>query len=177
MPSSIPVLETGRLILRGHRVDDFAALAAMWADENVTRYTTGKPATEEESWTRLLRYAGHWTLLGYGFWAVEEEASGKYAGEIGFMDAHRNIQPSLAGIPEIGWILAPAFQGKGYATEAARAVLAWGDAKFESSRTGCIIHPENAASLRVAEKIGYKGPVSTTYKDMPVVLLFRQPNN
>src|SRR5215469_5051241 len=165
MAISIPVLETERLVLRAHSVKDFAALADMWADERVTRYTIGKPATKEESWSRLLRDAGHWTVLGFGFWAVEEKASGKYAGEVGFLDLRRNIQPSLAGMPEIGWILVPDFHGKGYATEAARAALAWGDGNLKCSRTSCIVNSENTASLRVAEKVGYGGPVSTTYKD------------
>jgi RimJ/RimL family protein N-acetyltransferase len=173
MAISIPVVQTERLILRAHRVTDFAEFAAMWANEHVTRYTIGKPATHEESWSRLLRDAGHWAVLGFGFWAVEEKASGKYAGEVGFLDLRRNIQPSLADMPEIGWILAPEFHGKGYATEAARAALVWGDENLKCSRTSCIVQPENTASLRVAKKVGYGAPVSTTYKDQAVVILFR----
>jgi len=52
---SVPPLETARLRLRGHRVEDFAACAAMWADPVVTRYIGGRPFTAEEVWTRLLR--------------------------------------------------------------------------------------------------------------------------
>jgi RimJ/RimL family protein N-acetyltransferase len=63
----VPVIETQRLILRGHRLEDFDALAAMWADPHVARFIGGKPATQEESWARLLRYAGHWRLLGFGY--------------------------------------------------------------------------------------------------------------
>ena len=54
----VPVLETERLRLRGHRLDDFAAYAAMWADPAVTQHIGGKPIPEEESWTRFLRQAG-----------------------------------------------------------------------------------------------------------------------
>jgi RimJ/RimL family protein N-acetyltransferase len=78
----VPILETERLRLRGHRLDDFVQCAAMWADRNVTRHIGGKPLTEEESWTRLLRYVGHWALLGFGYWVAEEKASGNFVGEI-----------------------------------------------------------------------------------------------
>src|SRR6516164_9863847 len=96
----VPVIETERLKLRGHRVDDFARSAAMWADPEVYRYIGGKPHTEEEAWTKLLRYVGHWALLGFGYWVVEEKASGNFAGEIGFADYKRDLRPSLEGVPE-----------------------------------------------------------------------------
>src|SRR5260370_22486182 len=104
--AEVPVLETERLRLRGHRLDDFAQCAAMWADPIVTRYIGGKPLTEEESWARLLRYAGHWLLLGFGYWLAEEKATGHYVGEIGFAEVKRDIDPSLRAAPESPWGLA-----------------------------------------------------------------------
>ncbi len=169
----VPVLETERLTLRGHRLDDFPASAAMWADPVVTRHFGGKPLSNEESWTKFLRYFGHWALLGYGYWVVEENATGNFAGEVGFADYKRDIQPPL-NAPEIGWVLASQFHGKGYATEAVRAAVAWGDRDFKS-RTTCIIHPENLASIRVAEKCGYREFRRTTYKDHPAIALARAP--
>jgi RimJ/RimL family protein N-acetyltransferase len=145
----------------------------MWADPAVTRHIGGRPFTEEESWTRLLRYVGHWDLLGFGYWVVEEKAMGGFAGEIGFADYKRNLEPSLAGVPEIGWVLAPQAQGRGYATEAARAVIAWGDAHLGSSRTACIVHPDNLPSIRVAEKCGYQESLRTTYRGQPTTLFLR----
>src|SRR5271163_2081126 len=142
-PAEVPILETARLKLRGHRLDDFTHCAAMWADPQVTQYIGGKPLTEEEAWTKFLRYAGHWSLLGFGYWVAEEKATGNFAGELGFADYKRDLEPSLKGVPEIGWVLASHAQGKGYATEAARAAIAWGDAYFPSTRTACIIDPEN----------------------------------
>src|ERR1700728_3292085 len=103
----VPVLETERLRLRGHRLDDFTACAAMWADPVVTRHIGGKPFSEEESWSRLLRYAGHWALLGFGYWVVEEKATGNFAGEIGFANYKRNLEPKLEDMPEIGWVFTP----------------------------------------------------------------------
>jgi RimJ/RimL family protein N-acetyltransferase len=169
----VPVIETARLKLRGHRLDDFTPCAAMWADPAVTRHIGGKPFTEEESWTRLLRYVGHWAVLGFGYWVVEEKATGSFAGEIGFADYKRKLEPSLKDVPEIGWVLANEAQGRGYATEAARAVIAWGDAHFGSSRTACIIHPENLPSIRVAEKCGYRESARTTYHGQPTTVFIR----
>ena len=169
----VPVIETARLKLRRHRVDDFSDCAAMWADAGVTRYIGGKPFTGEEVWARLLRYVGHWTLLGYGFWAIEEKATGAFAGELGFADCKRDIEPSLGDAPELGWALAPGVHGKGYATEAVRAALAWGEARWASARTVCLIHPENARSIRVAEKCGFREFQRTTYKGQPTILFDR----
>lgn len=183
-PVQVPVLETERLKLRGHRREDFIACAAMWADPIVTRHIGGKPFSEEESWTKFLRYAGHWALLGFGYWAVEEKATGMFAGEIGFADYKRNIDPPFdipavsapvpRDTPEIGWVLATQFHGKGYATEAVRAAIAWGDEHFVHSQTTCIIHPENLSSIRVAEKCGYRESQLTNYKGHPTMMFVRQ---
>ena len=155
MRNQVPVLETERLRLRGHRLDDYASCAAMWADPVVTRHF-GQPLSGEESWNRLLRYVGHWALLGFGYWVVEEKATSAFIGEVGFADWKRNIEPSLGEMPEIGWVLASPSHGKGYATEAVRAAIAWGEGHFGESRTACIIDPGNLPSIRVAEKCGYR---------------------
>lgn len=175
MAVEVPVINTERLILRGHRLDDFDACAALWADPRVARYIGGRPFTGEEAWARLLRYAGHWALLGFGFWAVAEKASGSFIGELGFADFKREITPSLDGMPEVGWALSPSAQGRGYATEALRAVVAWGDGHFGGSqRTVCLIHPENLASIRVATKCGYQEFQRTTYHGEPTILFALQ---
>ena len=73
---SIPVLETPRLRLRAHRADDLAGCAAMWADPSVTRHISGRVFSAAETWGKILLHAGHWTLMGFGYWVVEEKASG-----------------------------------------------------------------------------------------------------
>lgn len=168
-----PMVETERLRMRGHRAEDLAHCAAMWADPVVVRHTVGKPLSEEESWRRLLSYVGHWAVQGYGYWVVEEKGTGKFVGEVGFADYRREIKPSLKGIPEIGWVLASEFHGKGYATEAVRAAVAWGDSQFSSGRTACIIQPGNVASIRVAEKCGYRELQRTPYKGHEVLMFVR----
>jgi RimJ/RimL family protein N-acetyltransferase len=154
-PVSVPLLETPRLRLRGHGVEDYEALAAMWSDPAVVRFIGGKPFSAHETWMRLLRYPGLWALLGYGYWAIEEKASDLLIGNIGFADYKREIQPSLQGVPEVGWALASGAHGKGYATEALAAVLAWGDEHLGAQRVVCIIDAANVVSIRVAIKAGF----------------------
>jgi len=151
----IPRLESDRLILRPHRLDDFEASAAMRQDEAVVRYISGTPMSREDSWTRLLRYAGHWALLGFGYWVIEAKADGRFVGEAGFADYQRDIDPPLAGRPEAGWTLRSAEFGQGFATEAVLAIHAWADTRPGFGATVAIFHPDNAASIRVAEKAGY----------------------
>ncbi len=168
-----PVLETGRLRLRAHGLSDFPAIAELWGDPIVVRFIGGKPFTMAECWTRLLRYRGHWELLGYGYWAVEERSSGRFAGEVGFLNNKRDMNPPLGDAPEAGWVLAPWTHGKGYATEAMRAAQDWLDTTGRFPRAVCMIAPQNDPSLGVAARLGYREYGRTTFRDDPVVLLER----
>ena len=170
--AEIPVLETERLILRGHRADDFEGLHAVWCEPDVYRHISGKPSTRETSWSRLLRYCGHWPLTGFGFWAVTDKASGHYIGEAGVADFRRDIEPSLSDTPEMGWVLSPAWHHLGLASEALQAVTAWCDAHLGRA-TCCIIAPDNAASIRLAEKIGFRAAHRATYMGDQVTIYMR----
>ncbi|MEW6634092.1 MAG: GNAT family N-acetyltransferase [Pseudomonadota bacterium] len=172
--AGVPVLETARTVLRPHRLGDFETYAAMWAEPAVTRFIGGKPRTREESWMRFLRHAGLWSLLGYGFWAIADKATGRFIGEAGFHDLKRDIQPPLEGVPEAGWALASVAQGKGLASEVVGRIVSWGDEAFGQARTVCIIDPENGASLKVAKRNGYREILRTTYHDNQTILLERQ---
>ena len=156
MTTAAPRIETERLVLRAHRVEDFAASFAMWSDPIVTRFIGGKPSTEQQAWMRILTYAGLWKMLGYGYWAVEEKATGEFAGEAGLADFHRAIEPRMRDAPESGWAFQRRAHGQGYATEAVRAILAWSDANLAARRTVSLIGVENRASIHVAEKCGYR---------------------
>ena len=169
---TVPLLETERLRLRGHRLEDFDELAAMWGSQTVNRHI-GAGQSRQDAWDRMLRYAGHWALLDFGYWAVEEKASGRYVGDVGLADFKRAIEPSIEGQPECGWVLAPWCHGRGYATEAARKALSWGEEHLPDQRAVCLIAPENEASLRVAEKCGFKAVATTTLKGSPTILFRR----
>lgn len=170
----IPSVETERLVLRGFVREDFPAFAQFWSDARVTGPIGIAPLTEEEAWGRFCRYLGHWSLLGFGTWAVVEKASEAVVGETGLFDFRRDLGAAYAGDPEQGWALAPEAHGKGYATEAAREALAWGGRHFERFNPFCIVSPDNAASLRVAEKLGYREAARTLFKGAAAIL-FRLP--
>jgi RimJ/RimL family protein N-acetyltransferase len=171
-----PTIETPRLRLRAHALDDYEASAAMWGNAIVTRHIGGRPSTKPQSWGRMLNYAGLWSMLGYGYWAVEERATGVLVGEVGFADFKRDIAESMRGAPEVGWVFVLSAHGKGYATEAVRAANAWGDANLASVRTVCMIAPENTASIRVAEKCGFVPFERSTYHDRAAVFFERTRN-
>ena len=173
--TTAPTLETARLRLRAHRPDDFAACRAIWSDPEVVRHIGGKPSTGEEAWRRLLTYAGLWSLLGFGYWAIEERASGQYIGDVGYAEFQRDIDPSLRGMLECGWVLARAAHGKGYASEAVSAIEAWRLANLPGCRAACIIAPGNVASIRVAEKAGLRLWCESTYHDQPTLIFTHAP--
>ena len=148
-------LKTPRLILKPHGVDDFDDSFALWSDPDIVRHITGQPQSREAVWQRLLRYAGLWSLLGYGYWAVFERDGGRFVGEVGLADFHRDIDWG-ENAPECGWVISPRVQGRGYATEAVAAAFDWRDRALPGKRTVCLISPTNGASLRIAAKAGFR---------------------
>lgn len=169
----IPTLETERLLLRAHRLDDLEDCVALWSDPRVTRYISETPLTPEDAWSRLLRYAGYWSVLGFGYWVVEEKGTGKFLGEAGFADLRRAIEPPLGDTPEAGWVFASAAHGFGFASEAVRAIHTWGQSHFSTPGSACLIHPENAPSLRLATKLGYCETRRSEYRGRPAIILHR----
>lgn len=152
MNIDIPEIVSARLVLRRHVEGDLDASAAMWGDAEVVRHIGGRAFTREEVWHRVLRYLGHWSLRPFGYWAIHERTGDRFVGEIGLADWKRgNVD---LGSPEAGWALTPAAQGRGYATEAIGAMLAWADA-LPIEKTCCIIQSGNIASIRLAERFGY----------------------
>jgi len=144
------ILETDRLKLRMFREDDFEAYAKLTADPEVMRFIGGKTFDRLEAWRGMAFMVGHWHLLGYGHWAVEEKSTGNLMGRIGFLNP--------AGWPgfELGWTLAREYWGRGYATEGARRALQYGFEELDRSHIISLIHPDNNASIRVAERLGEK---------------------
>lgn len=142
-------LRTERLLLRMLREEDFEEYAAMVADAEVSRYLgEGKPLSRGDAWRQMAFILGHWQLRGYGMWAVEEAATGRLAGRIGFL--YPEGWPDF----ELGWTLAREFWGCGYATEGARRALDFAFEEMERDHVVSLIRPDNTASIRVAERLG-----------------------
>jgi RimJ/RimL family protein N-acetyltransferase len=173
MTAAVPILETPRLRLRAFREDDLDRWAAVMADPAVVRYLGGTPHGREEAWRRIAASLGLWPMLGYGYWAVERKENGLLVGHAGFADMKRDMTPSIQGLPEMGWIFAPDAQRQGYAHEAVAAGLTWADEVVKASEIVAIIAPENAPSIRLAEKAGFAEREAAVYRDEPI-LLFRR---
>jgi RimJ/RimL family protein N-acetyltransferase len=147
-PHEIPTLETERLWLRPFRPSDFDAYAELTADPEVARYLLRGVFSREQAWRVLAFLMGHWQLRGCGMWAVESKATAEFLGTLGFADP--------AGWPgfELAWTLARRFWGNGYATEGAQTALAYAFTRLGKNRVISLIHPDNQASIRVAERLG-----------------------
>ena len=144
-------LETERLLLRMWREEtDFEPFAQMCADPEVMRYLGGKTFDRLETWRNMAMHIGHWQMRGYGHWAVEEKATGKFIGRIGFMNP--------IGWPafEVGWTLARSSWGKGYATEGGRRALDYAFNELDKEHVISLINPDNKGSIAVAERLGEK---------------------
>jgi RimJ/RimL family protein N-acetyltransferase len=158
-------LETERLLLRMWREDDdFEPYAELCADPEVMRYLGGKPLNRMDAWRNMATMIGHWHLRGFGHWAVIEKASQRFIGRIGFMNPE--------GWPgfELGWTLACHAQGKGYATEGARRALEYAFTEMGRDHVISLINPLNAASIRVAERLGEKIEGRTELLDTEVLI-------
>jgi RimJ/RimL family protein N-acetyltransferase len=145
----VPEITTDRLLLRDFRQSDFEAYAAMVSDPDVVRHLAdGKPLDRTNAWRQLAMFAGHWTLRGFGVWAVEERSTGAFIGRIGC------FEPEGWPAFEIAYTLARHAWGNGYATEGAAASLNYARTKLGRTNVTSVIRPDNTASIRVATGLG-----------------------
>lgn len=147
--TAIPTLTTDRLVLRAFVQRDLDEYAAIIGDPEVTKYLgDGKPLSRMDAWRQMAMILGHWTLLGYGLWAVEEKATGALLGRIG---CH---QPE--GFPgfEIAYTLGRAHWRRGFAREGAAAALSYARDVLGRTSIISVIRPANAGSIRVAQSLG-----------------------
>jgi RimJ/RimL family protein N-acetyltransferase len=157
----VPTLASSRLTLRGWRPDDAERYAEITADPEVMRFVGGA-LDPPEAWRQIALFAGHWLLRGYGLWAVERD--GELIGRVGLWRPEG--WPGL----EVGWLLARDAWGHGYATEAARASIAWAWVNVPDDQLISIIAPENVASMRVAERLGMRPLREDTLRGHRVVI-------
>ena len=171
-----PTLDTERLILRAFRNDDLEPLAAMWGDEQVVRYVGGQVLGREDTWRRTLAACGQWPYTGFGYWVVELKATGAVIGQLGFADFKRAMEPSIEGEPELGYVFAASTHGQGLAYEGCSAALGWADINLKAASYPAIISPENGASIRLAQRLGFERVPDAVYRGAPIAL-FRRPGS
>jgi RimJ/RimL family protein N-acetyltransferase len=148
------VIETARILLRRWQPEDARPFARINADGDVMRFIgDGRPLTREESDELLSRIERHWAEHGFGLWAAEERG-GELIGFAGL--AVPSFLPSVLPAVEVGWRLTRSAWGRGLATEAGRASLAHAWDALGLRQVLSIIDPANAASMRVAQKLGMR---------------------
>jgi RimJ/RimL family protein N-acetyltransferase len=167
----IPQLTTDRLVLRAFRNEDFEAYAQMMADPRVTQYLgDGQPMSRADAWRQMAMILGHWTLRGFGLWAVENRETGELLGRIG---CH---QPEGFPAFEIGYVLAAPAWGKGYAREGVAAALQFARDTLGRDEITSIIRPANAPSIRVACALGAVAGETVEFIGAPSVI-YRYPRS
>ena len=174
VPRSAPRLETERLILREFRAGDLDAHSATLGDAEVVRFIGGKPMSREDSWRRLCSGLGSWQLIGIGPWAVESKSDARLVGHCGFFEFQRDMQPSIRGEPEMGWIFDHSVHGQGIAFEACARALLWADEMLGAASYPAIISLENVASIKLAERLGFKRLEDAVYRDEPIAFFRRE---
>lgn len=161
----IPRLSTDRLLMRAFKPADFEAYAEMMGDGDVSRHLMdGRPLSRAEAWRQMAMFIGHWELRGFGLWAVEERATGKFIGRIGC------LMPEGFPAFEIAYTLARSAWGKGYAREGAAAALGYARNTLKRTEIASIIRPANTASIRVAESLGAVARETVEFFGAPSVI-------
>lgn len=166
-------IETARLRLRQWRLDEFEAFHALTESPSMRRFLGPDPPSREDSFNRLIRNVGSWTLFGFGPLGLFDRETGAVVGSAAVFRSLRGFGEDFDPFPETGWIVAEPYWGRGYATEAMRAILAWFEREHGGGRTVCMISAGNAPSERIAAKLGYERTREAVYKDEPVTLFAR----
>jgi [ribosomal protein S5]-alanine N-acetyltransferase len=169
----IPVLETDRLRLCAFAERHFEAYAAMLADPTSTRFVgDGEPLDRMNAWRSMAMLIGHWSLRGFGMWAVERKDTGEFVGRVGL---HRpEGWPDL----ELGWMLRAEHRRHGYATEAGRVALDYAFRTLDAQRIVSLIRIDNSASERVARRLGARQATTIDFLGgATLVYVYHPPEN
>ena len=167
MQVTIPTLYTPRLVLVPPQAKHLDLYAALYGDHQVMEHIAA-PLDRSAAGKLLAAHAGHWVLHGFGGWCVEEKESGDIIGLAGLK------RPEGSPCVEIGWILRPTTWGKGYATEAASAALAFATGSVGARQVAAHIARDNAGSVSVARRLGMQ--LSTESADASTLVYLHVAN-
>jgi ribosomal-protein-alanine N-acetyltransferase len=165
------LIETPRLIMRPFEASDAEEAFAWFGDPQVMKYVpTGPDLSIERTQARLAGYLAHQAANGFSKWVVIDRTSGRLIGDAGLLRLDPQAVQGRQGWIDLGFRFLPHFWGKGLATEAAQAWVDAAFARFRLSRLVAIVHPDNAASLRVVQKVGFRQRGRETVLGMPCVV-------
>jgi RimJ/RimL family protein N-acetyltransferase len=176
-------IATERLLLRLPRLEDARPLLALYSDPEAMRFLGGvHPDAAADPAFVVRRWLDRWHANGFGQFAVERRTDGVVLGRVGLVvwdtrDWRIKTVPETGehGQPELGWALARAHWGCGYATEAARAVRQWARSGLEIERLVSVIAAENRLSQRVAEKLGCVPAETVVLADTGPAVVWEHP--
>lgn len=154
IPTPPPRLETEHLVLRALRLEDFEPFFAFVGDPASPPFAPAPPMDRRLAWRSFASSLGTWFLFGAGWWAIEDRATGELAGTVGAFFRETQLPLGPESEIEVGWNVFPRFARRGYATEAARAVIADAFARHRVPRVFALTAPHNTASQAVARKLG-----------------------
>ncbi len=160
-------LETPRLKLEPYDDSHYEGLRVMDSDAGVMRYITGGIVkTPEETWEGIRRVQARWDKYNFSWWAIKEKSSGAIVGA-----ACLQHLANVDGAPlEIGWRLVPEHNGKGYATEAAKAIVNYAAEQVGATYLVAVADPENIPSQRVMQRLGMTYKAIEQHYDVPCVV-------
>lgn len=166
--NNTPHLRTDRLTMRPITPDDLATFCKFMASDRA-RFVGG-PCECYDAWRRFAVHLGHWQIRGYGMWIVERRADGVAVGQVGLWN------PDGWVAPEVGWwIFDNAFEGQGYAREAAVAARAHAFDTLRWPAVFSVIDPGNARSIALARRLGAAEDRHAKTPDGTPVIVFRHP--
>ena len=164
------ILETSRLSLRELSEDDAPALLELYREPSVSRFLGPPPGSEADERANIHRHREvYYERRGFGLWGIElKVAHPRLVGRCGL------LVTEIAGRSEveISWVVAPEYQGRGLATEAARAVLGHAQTTLKQRRIVAVIAPGNHASIRVAHRLGMRLITDVPYRELGSVHLY-----
>jgi RimJ/RimL family protein N-acetyltransferase len=161
----VPVLSTARLTLRGPRAADFEPYAGIMTSPRAVHMDG--PFSRRDAWSAFAAAAGQWLIFGHGTWSIESRATGDWLGEVGV------TRPDHFPETELGWMLTEAAEGRGYAREAASAVLGWVWSALGLATLVSYIGPANRSSIRLAERLGARLDPSALRPENDACLVYR----
>ena len=164
--TSVPYLRTERLVLREYRREDFDAFAAHVADPVSAAHLV--PADRQAAWRIFCSQAGLWLIHGAGWWAVEDKETGQLVGNVGAFFREDST------VMELGWNTYRAFWGRGYANEAAAAVVNHALEIRREPKVRALIAAANESSLRVAKRLGFTHEADTEIYGKAVCIYTRE---
>ena len=166
--TNAPTLETERLILRSPETRDAEAVIAFLMDKTRAE-GFGTIPNRPDAWRWFAMNVGHWHIHGYGYFTIEEKATGKPAGISGVWN------PEGWPEPEVGWVVFEGFEGKGIAFEAASRVRQWAYQELGFTTLTSNIVPGNTRSIRLAERLGASYERTYDNPNMGKDMLYRHP--